>query len=283
MRAANFLFYSIRFTFVFAFSLFFLKGFTQKKPVKMAPPKVYKSGTKEFAISYNIDVSGEDVNDLAQTYNGGLKTNLVKNDVGRIRLVSLMRTHSLFFSTKAAAAKKASIIKESGKVRTKMTLTEKQWKQYNSKFDSARCEIFKSDTIRILDYLCAKAILTCKDSSKIEVYFYPSAKNKTLAAMEPLFENIPGLVMQYKYSFENRTLSFTAKSIRLGVIETKSLTIPRKTYTTVQFKPNAAAGSIDLKEEDDDGTEEDEAEMMGTPAAPKDSVPSAPAAPKPPF
>jgi hypothetical protein len=255
---------------------------SQKKTVKLSPPKNYKSNTKEFAISYSIDITGENINDIAQTYNGGLKTNFVKSDVGRIRLVSLMRTHSVFFSAKAAAAKKAIVVKESGKVRTKMPLTQKQWKTYNSKYDSATCEIFKEDTLRILNYLCAKAVLTCKDGSKIETYFYPSAKNKTLVEMEPLFASIPGLVMQYKYSLEQRTITFTAKSIRIGSIETKSLTIPNKTYALVAFKPNANAGEVNLGDEgdDDDGTEEDEAEMMGTPVAPKDSIP---AAPKPPY
>jgi hypothetical protein len=255
---------------------------SQKKIVKLSSPKNYKSNTKEFAVSYSIDVSGENLNDIAQTYNGGLKTNFVKNDVGRIRLVSLMRTHSVFFSGKAQANKRAIVVKESGKVRTKMPLTQNQWKIYNGKYDSNSCEIFKNDTIRILNYLCAKAILTCKDGSKIETYFYPSAKNKTLAEMEPLFASVPGLVLQYKYSLEQRTITFTAKSIRIGSIDTKSLTIPNKTYTLVAFKPNAKAGEMNLGDEgdDDDGTEEDEAEMMGMPVAPKDSIPPTP---KPPF
>jgi hypothetical protein len=249
----------------------------QKGAAKSATTKAYKSGVKEFAISYAITVEGTSVQDLAQSYNGGLKTNFIKNDVGRIRLVSLMRTHSLFFSTKANAAKQASIIKESGKVRTKMLLSNKQWKVYNNGYDSATCDIFKDDTTRILGYLCAKAVITSTNGTKVNAYFFPSTKNKTLSAMEPLFAKIPGLVMQYSYSVGDNTINFTAKSIRLGVIEAKSLAIPRKDYQLLSFNPKASSGTIGISEEDDndDETEEEESEMMGVPASATDSLKTA--------
>jgi hypothetical protein len=137
---------------------------------KIIIPKPYKPGTKEFVISYAIVVKGDKIDGIAETYNGGLKTAFIKGDVARLRLVSLMRTQSIFFvNKKGNGTKVATILKESGKERTKMFLSTKQWKKFNSKNDSLRCEIFKDDTLRVLNFLCNKAIITNKDSSKLEV------------------------------------------------------------------------------------------------------------------
>jgi hypothetical protein len=238
---------------------------------KTLTPKPYKTGTKEFVISYAIVVSGDKLNGLAETYNGGLKTAFIKGDVARLRLVSLMRTQSVFFNNKKGQSKKiATIVKESGKYRTKMILDNKQWKKFNAKSDSVKCEIIKDDTIRILNFLCTKAIITNKDSAKLEVYFYPSTKNKTLAAAEPLFACIPGLVMKYSYTKEARKIEYVATNLKTGTIAPSSFIIPSKNYLVQKYKPSGVATLGNMEdEEDEEGTEEEEMETpaTGTPSA----------------
>lgn len=233
---------------------------------KTAIPKPYKSGTKEFVISYALVVKGDKIDGIAETYNGGLKTAFIKGDVARLRLVSLMRTQSIFFNNKKGQSKKiATILKESGKVRTKMILDAKQWKKFNRKNDSTQIQLMKDDTIRILNFLCNKAIITNKDSSKLEVYYYPSVKNKTLAAAEPLFNSIPGLVMKYSFTKGAKTIEYTATTLKTGTIAPVSFIIPSKNYQSQKYKPDgiSVAGEMS-EEEDEEGTEEEE---METPAA----------------
>jgi hypothetical protein len=239
---------------------------------KTIVPKPYKSGAKEFVISYAVVVKGDKIDGIAETYNGGLKTAFIKGDIARLRLVSLMRTQSIFYNNKKGNTKKvATVLKESGKERTKMFLSNKQWKIFNAKNDSLRCEIIKDDTIRVLNLLCAKAIITAKDSAKLVVYFYPSIKNKTLAAVEPLFNCVPGLVMKYTYTKGNKAIEYIATSLKTGTIAPSSFLIPTKDYLVQKYNPGGVGVIGDLNAEDDDeGTEEEETEM------PAGTVPGAP-------
>ncbi len=231
--------------------------------VKIKKEKSFKPTDKEFVISYGITIKGVKTDAIAETYNGGLKTAFVKNDMVRLRLVTLMRTQSIFYNNKKGLTKKvATVLKESGKERASMFLNAKQWKIYNAKNDSNHCEIFKEDTVRILNFLCAKAIITRKDSLQLTVYFLPSLKNKILNAAEPLFASVPGLVMQYSYTKADKTITYTATTLKSAPITIKTFTIPSAGYIVQKYNPGAASTAIkDLDAEDnEEGTEEEEME-----------------------
>jgi hypothetical protein len=249
---------------------------------KVGLPKI---NTKEFVISYAIVIKGDKGNGIAQTYNGGLKTAFVKNDLVRLRLVSLMRVQSIYFNNKKGLTTKvASVVKESGKEKALMNLNAKQWKKYNNKNDSIKCEIFKDDTIRILDHLCNKAILTLKDSSKLTVYYLPESKSKTLAAAEPLFASIPGLVMKYIFEKGSKSIEYTATALKFAPIAPSVFVKPSKGYLIQKYNPGGASVNTDelnAEEEDDNGTEEEETEME-TPSTPAGTTPATPATNTPP-
>ncbi len=251
-----------------------------KKTVGSIP----KINTKEFVISYAIVIKGDKGDGIAQTYNGGLKTAFVKNDLVRLRLVSLMRVQSIYFNNKKGLTTKvASVVKESGKEKALMILNAKEWKKYNKKNDSIRCEIFKDDTLRILDHLCNKAILTLKDSSKLTVYYLPDSKNKTLAAAEPLFASVPGLVMKYIFEKDAKSIEYTATTLKFAPIAATVFVKPSKGYIVQKYNPGGASvntGELNAEDEDDNGTEEEETEME-TPAAAVGTTPTTapPAAP----
>ncbi len=242
---------------------------TEAQLSKKAVPSP-KFNTKEFVISYAIVVNGDKPDRISQTYNGGLKTAFVKNDLVRLRLVSLMRVQSIYFNNKKGLKTKlAAVVKESGKERAKMYLNDKEWKLYNKKNDSARVTIYKEDTLRILDQLCSKAIITTKDSSTLTVYYLPTIKSKQLMAAEPLFALVPGLVMKYIYAKDGKSIEYTAVSIKSAPILSTVFAIPTKGYINQKYNPSGATtNSTDLNEEDDDdGTEEEETEMVVPPAA----------------
>ncbi len=230
------------------------------KKTKAAP----KFNTKEFVISYAIVINGEKADGIAQTYNGGLKTAFVKNDLVRLRLVSLMRVQSIYYNNKKGLKTKvAAVVKESGKERAKMFLNVKEWKTYNKKTDSASCIVYKDDTLRILDQLCTKAIITTKDSSKLVVYYLPTLKSKQLISAEPLFALVPGLVMKYSYAKGTKSIEYTAVSLKSAPILSTVFAVPAKGYLNQKYNPGGVTGNIeDLNnEEEDNGTEEEETEM----------------------
>jgi hypothetical protein len=246
---------------------FFANAQSSKKNLKEAKPN-----SKEFVISYAIVVKGDKVNDIAETYNGGIKTAFVKNDIVRLRLVSLMRMQSIFYNNKKGLTKKnAAILKESGKDRTKMYFNTNEWKKFNAKYTGTRCDVYKEDTVRILDKLCTKAIITTKDSTTLTAYYLPNLKSKALAAAEPLFALVPGLVMKYIYTKGNKSIEYTATSLKFSPIAASVFSIPNKGLVTIKYVPGASeniAANLD-EEDDDDTTEEEETEMTpaGTPVS----------------
>ncbi len=228
-----------------------------------------KANTKEFVISYSIKVEGAKKKALQQTYNGGLKTVFVKNNLVRIRLVSLMRMQSLYFNNeKWVKSNKANLVQESGKQKSILSLNTKEWKQYNSKNDSVRCTIYAEDTITILDKLCNKAILTFKDSTTLTVYYFPEAKSNILAAAEPIFAKVPGLVLKYIYEVKNKSVTYTAVDMKFEKISNTVFLTPKTGFKKVKYNPNGLASEVTEEEDDsieDTGDEDDDTKPAATP------------------
>lgn len=221
----------------------------------------FKPPFREFIISYAIVIKGKKIDGIAESYNGGVKTAFVQNDKVRLRLVSLMRTQSIFFNNKKGLTSKvATVAKESGKDKAKFYLSDKEWKIYNQKYDSNTCETFSSDTLRILDKLCNKAIITTKKGATLTVYYYPGPKVKALAAAEPVFSCIPGLVLKYIYTVGDKSIEYTATSVSRKPIAASVFNIPVKGYKLQKYRPGTNNVNMDDLNNDgvDDMTEDEE-------------------------
>ena len=250
--------------------LFFSLNIATAQKVNLVQKAPKKPNTKEFVISYGITVDGVKKKGLEQTYNGGLKTVFVKNDLVRIRLVSLMRMQSLYFNNKKwIKTNVASMVKESGKDKSILSFTTKEWQQFNSKNDSIHCDIYVDDTLTILDKLCNKAILTFKDSTKLTVYYLPGAKSKTLTAAEPIFNTVPGLVMKYNYEIKNKSVTYTAVDFKFAPLSNTIFITPKVGYIKLKF--NATGNNTAVSEDEDEdiegaGDEDDNTIPTKTPA-----------------
>ena len=109
---------------------------------------------------------------IEETYDGGIKTIFIHNDMARVRMVSLMRIESLYFSSSINSNHPISIVKESGKNKYKYNLTKEEWNSLNTKYEKDSC-IFLNDSTVILNYLCRKAIIILKDGRRLTVYYTP--------------------------------------------------------------------------------------------------------------
>jgi GLPGLI family protein len=172
----------------------------------------------DLTISYALSIKAEKKNGIAESYNGASKTIFIGNNQVRSRLVSLMRVQSIFYKLHAGNREVVTLLKESGKERTKIDLTATEWKEYNRKYDDAVVEL-KEDSVTIHGYVCKLAMVKLKDGRLLNVYYTSELQYPMLALVEPAFKDIPGLVLQYEYANEHAVFTYTVTGISKDKID----------------------------------------------------------------
>lgn len=175
---------------------------------------------------------------IGEAYNGGTKTIFVSNGLARLRLVSLMRMQSIFLLPSGNPERVAAIVKESGKNKHKVYLSATQWKQYNAKYDQATCRL-TDDTASVSGYRCKKAVLSLADGRSITAFYTQDIQRAELAAAEPVFACIPGLVLKYTYEYKKGKITYTATAISRKPIDQNILKVPSKGYTVQEYQSGA--------------------------------------------
>lgn len=190
---------------------------------------------RNLTISYAVELISDEKNKgLGETYNGGLKTVFISGKNARVRLVSLMRIQSIYLLPHADTRGEAVIVKESGKNKYRTFLSGKDWKSYNSKYDSATC-MLTTDSVTILGYPCRKALVNLQDKRVITVYYTDSLYNPVFSTVDPAFKCIPGVVLKYEYSYKKGTISYTATSISTDRVTPDVFKIPSQGYAIRKF------------------------------------------------
>jgi GLPGLI family protein len=211
--------------------LFFVPVFSfEKLPIASGRSQaIIEQGTgtsEDLTISYAIEVKSKKNNTgIAETYNGGVKTVFIKDQQARLRLVSLMRMQDIFILQNAGERQKIAIVKESGKNKYKSYLTPVQWKQYNSQYEGATCNLL-NDTAMVLKYPCKKAVINLKNKKTLTVYYTTAFQKPGLPDMEPAFSCVPGLVLKYEYKYKRSTITYTATTITRDPIDPMVFKLP---------------------------------------------------------
>lgn len=189
-----------------------------------------------ITVVYDIKANSNDYNtSIAETYNGGIKTVMVKGGKARFRLVTLMRIQSVFFIKQDSNLAKVIILKESGNKRYKYQLSSAEWKTYNAKYDSATYN-FINDSITVAGYNCKKVIISIPGDDVKEVTAYYSTSLKPLDKdIEPMFAGLPGMVLKYEHEAQEGSIIFTANQISFDQIDEKSFEAPTKGYTQKNY------------------------------------------------
>ncbi|UAY52749.1 hypothetical protein [Ferruginibacter albus] len=186
---------------------------------------------KLLTLVYDINIKSKNKKaGIEETYNGGIKTVFISNDQARIRLVSLMRIQSIFFTAKDSSNSEVIIVKESGKKKYKYELSASEWNLYNIKYKGDSC-VYSSDSLMILNHLCRKAIINLKDGRTITAYYTKELK-PICEEIEPAFADISGVVLQYSYEYEGGSITYTASKISENPISEEILIAPKKGYIT---------------------------------------------------
>ncbi|MDR3711814.1 MAG: hypothetical protein P4L51_03275 [Puia sp.] len=192
---------------------------------------------KDLTVSYSIKVSTRRGDaGKGETYNGGIQTLFISEGLVRLRLVSLMRTQSIFILPGSDPGQTAAVVRESGKTKYKYYLSSKDWILYNESYKDATCR-FDKETTTLLNYPCQKATITLKDGRILTLYYTTAVRNAGLAAAEPVFSCIPGLVLKYEYSYKKGTITYTATHIDHGRINPDVFKVPSRGYTLKEYSP----------------------------------------------
>lgn len=193
---------------------------------------------EDLTVSYTIELTKARKKSIGigEVYNGGTKTIFISNGITRLRLVSLMRMQSIFILPAGNPQRTAAIVKESGKDKYKVYLTASEWKQYNAKYGQITCQ-FMNDTSIISGYHCNKAIITLADGRSITAFYTGDIQRAELAAAEPVFSCIPGLVLKYSYEYKKGKITYTATSVSRKPIDQDILRVPSRGYAIQQYQP----------------------------------------------
>ena len=179
-----------------------------------------------LTITYSLRIEGNKKTGIEEVYNGGNKTIFISNNHLRVRLVTLMRIESMFFTIVADTSQSAvTVVKESGKDKFKTKLNWNEWKKINSKYDGVKYN-FTEDTATVLTYICKKVVVKLKNNKEIIAWYTAKFYNPLLVNADPAFAGIPGAVLMYQYKQKAKSITYKATEININVIHSNIFIIP---------------------------------------------------------
>jgi len=211
--------------------------------VQFITAKAFAQTVHNLTIVYDISIKKiKHSTGIEETYNGGTRSVFITGQRARIRLVSLMRIESIFFDYDTGILKKATVIKESGTKKYLFKLNAEEWKDYNSKYLEATCDLL-NDSITIAGYNCKKAVINLQSGEKIDVYYTGLLKLQN-SFIEPAFSCIPGTVLQYQHSTKTGVITFTASQVSTDPIAKDIFIIPGKNVEVKQQLSQKGKGQL---------------------------------------
>lgn len=178
-----------------------------------------ETAAESFTLVYDIIIStpGKKAG-IEETYNGGIRTIMKSGSHYRLRQVSLMRIQNLYFFDAGKKEQQIIMSKESGKYKYQQYLSAAEWSTMSAKYDQA---IYtpSPETLHLLGYTCKKMTIALKSGQLITAYYSP-ALPALQKVVEPMFEKIPGLVLQYEISNGKGKIKYVAsKMIKASIDE----------------------------------------------------------------
>ena len=205
----------------------------------------------DLTIAYAISVSSPGKAGVGETYNGGIKTIFVSGDKARMRQASLARVQSIFLLPQKNGAARIVIAKESGTEKYRVNMTAAQWREYNSKYDSARFTLY-DDSLVIAGFNCRKGAVTLQDGRQIEVWFTNEVDNQLFRRADPAFTSVPGIVLQYAYHIKRSSIIYTATEVAQLPVDKKVFAVPVTGYQLKRYIPGRPAEPVsDLLQEEE--------------------------------
>jgi len=132
-----------------------------------------------------------------------------------------------------------AILKEYGQQRIMTPMNHAQWDSKNRKKGTV-VFLVTSERKQILGYSCMKATATLPDGSTLEVYFADQLIPEN-ANMEIQFEQLQGVVLEYKSTLGNSIVNYVAESLNFDPVPIQKFEIPNSGYRILNFEESVKA------------------------------------------
>ena len=185
--------------------------------------RIFSEGTIIYAVSSTVDDKSmnADVKSIQQ----------VKGAHTRVELNSAVgRTVTIFNSRDEEGA----ILQEFGSQKIMIPVTKENLSLRNKKFENIVYE-YTGDAKKILDYNCLKATSTLIDGTRIEVYFSKDLlTDNTDIGFQ--FGSLPGLALEFTSTIGNRSVKYSAVSIKFEPVPIQNFDIPTSGYRILSYE-----------------------------------------------
>jgi len=154
----------------------------------------------------------------------GSKVIYIKGKNIRVDFISSIYSQSIISGETGGA----TILKTVGQSKYIANYSAEEWKKQNDIYSGIETSI-TSDTKKILDYTCKKAVLTLKNGTDYTVYYVPwlvpSVNENPFE-----FKDVPGLVLEYESSANNEKVTYAAIKIDFNPVPAAQFEIPKSGY-----------------------------------------------------
>lgn len=202
---------------IFFFTLFllltFIFGHTQDQ-------KTVGDCTATFSITSNQASTNSNLS-------GAVKTLYISSKTVRVDITSSAFTQSVIYNSGTGDA---VILKEVGGNKYLTKVDAAKYKQQNSRYDGMKITL-TGETKTILGYECKKGTALLKDGTTFTFFYTVSIKPS--ATENPYqFKDIPGFVLEYEITGENKTskITYTATRINFNPVPSSKFDIPTSGY-----------------------------------------------------
>ena len=178
----------------------------------------------DCTVTYKI--SGGDAN-TNKNLSSATKIFYVKGKMARTDVISGNYKQSVIYDNSKGTA---VVLKEIGSEKYMTLLDGNEWEKQNNHFEGQTITL-ENDTKAILGYECKKAVAKLKDGTTYNMYYTPSIIPS--ASENPYqFKDIPGLVLEYETSGNNKTakITYTAVKINFDPVPASRFKIPTSDY-----------------------------------------------------
>ncbi|MFT3904508.1 MAG: hypothetical protein QM727_15155 [Niabella sp.] len=185
----------------------------------------------EATIYYDIVINTANTTPkAADMLDGATNVVYIKGTSSRSDMISSLGSQSTIIDGKTGGA---TILKEYGDQKYMITLTQDDWKRYNSKYEDVKYTL-EEDYKTIAGYNCQKAIGKIGDGTTFVVYF-----TKELVPVSDEFQyinkNLPGLAMQYEAAQGKAKVTYTVSQISFSVVPLAKFDLPKAGYRVMTY------------------------------------------------
>jgi GLPGLI family protein len=185
-------------------------------------------------IVYDVVIEKEGkAPELTNAFKGAVTTIYLSGTKSRTDMVSSLGAESTIYNAETG---KAVILKEYSGQKLMITLTKENWVEKNSNFNDINFE-FTSETKVIAGYTCKKATAKLKDG-KLYTVFYATTLSTGKADYNPLFANLPGIVMEYEINMGKTKFKYSLATINFDAVSSVRFDIPKAGYRVMTYEEN---------------------------------------------